>query len=335
MTAELTLPTAGEVGDPTDLTVRNFAVCEVQRGMRLIGAAVDAPTAYLVLAGGLHMWLPGRKPIATRQGSLVLLPAGVKPSIAFDPEPALDIAATRSCLTRHEGLLVFDAANGHAGDLRVLVGRVGTGEGAGPGLLGMVSAPVIGDLSDLKGAREAFTRILAELDSPKLGSAAMMAALMKTCLIFFARRFHKEMAAATRPAQTLGARLSGVVSAILAHPADTYCVETLADIAGMSRSTFARQFSEATGIGPMEFVMRARLRRASTLLKETDLSVKQVAAQAGFISRSHFSRAFRDTFGSDPSSFRDQNRNNAVAIEAERVTGGPVSVAHNVITDVQ
>ena len=300
------LSMAGVIG-ALDVTVRNFAVCEVQRGMRLIGAAVDAPTAYLVLVGRLHMTLPGRDPIVAQQGSLVLLPAGAKPAIAFDGEARLDIAATRNCLVRHEGLLAFDAANGRPGDLRVLVGRVGSDDRHGEELLGAIAAPIVGDLGDLKPAREAFLRILAELDRPKLGSAAMTAALLKTCLILFARRFHREMSAAVRPPPGIDARLTAVANIISAKPNDTYSVENLADMAGMSRSTFARQFTETMGASPMEFVLRARLRHASRLLKDTSLSIKQIAAASGFISRSHFSRAFRTGFGVDPRGFRNGN----------------------------
>lgn len=291
----------------SDLNVRNFAVCEVQAGMRLIGAAVDAITAYLVLAGDMHMRLPGLASLTAPQGSLVLLPAGLQPSIASDSRPAIEVGATRNCLASHEGLLVFDAAHGRAGDLRVLVGRVVMGDGDARALIGAVGKPVVGDLRCFKVARDAYALILAELERPKLGSSAMAAAMMKTCLVLFARRYRDTLStAAALSQQTPGTRLTALAGVIRARPSEIYSVENLASLAGMSRSTFARQFTEALGASPMEYVLRARLQHAASLLGNTTLSIKQIAAASGFASRSHFSRAFRLLYGIDPSGYRGE-----------------------------
>ena len=54
----------------------------------------------------------------------------------------------------------------------------------------------------------------------------------------------------------------------------------------------------------MEFVARTRLDHARNLLLSTQLPVSIVANRVGFISRSHFSRAFRNAFGMDPTKLR-------------------------------
>jgi AraC family transcriptional regulator of arabinose operon len=54
----------------------------------------------------------------------------------------------------------------------------------------------------------------------------------------------------------------------------------------------------------MEYVRAVRLREAARLLRRPDLSVDAAAARAGFTSRSHFSRAFRQMFGKTPGDYR-------------------------------
>lgn len=57
-------------------------------------------------------------------------------------------------------------------------------------------------------------------------------------------------------------------------------------------------------MSPMAFVARTRLHQSADMLRTTNLPVKVIAASIGFASRSHFSRAFRDAYGVDPSAYR-------------------------------
>ena len=81
-------------------------------------------------------------------------------------------------------------------------------------------------------------------------------------------------------------------------------IETLADIAGMSRSSFAAHFTHAFGQTPMSLLRAVRLRRAGELLLTTDTPVAQIAHDVGFVGRSNFSRAFRKMYSVDPTRFR-------------------------------
>ena len=96
----------------------------------------------------------------------------------------------------------------------------------------------------------------------------------------------------------------------------------LAAAVGMSRSSFAREFTAAFGMSPMAFVAKTRLHHAAEMLRATNMPVKVIAASIGFSSRSHFSRAFRDSYGADPSAFR------RTSIEAD--TGHPAMAPHAV-----
>ncbi|MBN8431225.1 helix-turn-helix domain-containing protein [Microbulbifer salipaludis] len=61
-----------------------------------------------------------------------------------------------------------------------------------------------------------------------------------------------------------------------------------------------RIFCRFKGVLPARYYRELRLQRARTLLFESALSVEEVGLQCGFRSASHFSRAFRDTYGRSP-----------------------------------
>jgi AraC-like DNA-binding protein len=91
---------------------------------------------------------------------------------------------------------------------------------------------------------------------------------------------------------------------MLDQPGHPHTVESLADVAGMSRSSFAERFSEAYGSGPMTLLRDLRMHLAASLLTQSDLPVKRIAELAGFQSRSAFTRTFESTTGMSPRGFR-------------------------------
>jgi transcriptional regulator GlxA family with amidase domain len=146
-----------------------------------------------------------------------------------------------------------------------------------------------------------FTTMFDELRQPRLGTRAFVGALMKQVLIVLLRSQPDDDSSILLMSS---ARLAGAVAAILARPEDNHTVDSLAAIAGMSRSCFSNHFTVSYDISPKAFVQAARLSSAARILKGSDLPVKSVAASVGYASRSHFSRAFQAKFGVDPSSFR-------------------------------
>ena len=102
-------------------------------------------------------------------------------------------------------------------------------------------------------------------------------------------------------------RISKVVDTILDRPEENYTVESLANIAAMSRATFARHFEKCFDRTPMDYLRDVRLRRAAQLLQVSSIAVDGVAARVGYSSRSHFSKAFSEQYGASPAEFRKQH----------------------------
>ncbi|XKE43982.1 GlxA family transcriptional regulator [Halomonas organivorans] len=82
----------------------------------------------------------------------------------------------------------------------------------------------------------------------------------------------------------------------------------LAEGVGLSVRQLERRFKAELGVTPKRYYLWLRINRAHRLLQQTDLSVAQVAASAGFGSLEHFSRAYRRFFGCAPSQDRLQSR---------------------------
>jgi AraC family transcriptional regulator len=79
----------------------------------------------------------------------------------------------------------------------------------------------------------------------------------------------------------------------------------MAAVARLSAYHFARQFKATTGLPPHQFVIARRVERARELLQGgTDLSLAEVAADAGFSDQSQFSRHFKRLVGVTPARFQ-------------------------------
>lgn len=78
----------------------------------------------------------------------------------------------------------------------------------------------------------------------------------------------------------------------------------LAALAGVSLRQLERLFREHLGRTVGEHYLQLRLDRARHLLRQTSLSVLEIAVACGFASASHFARAYRTRYGHPPRSER-------------------------------
>lgn len=99
-------------------------------------------------------------------------------------------------------------------------------------------------------------------------------------------------------------RLRRVLRYIHDEPAGDLSLDTLADVAALSRFHWHRIFHAMTGETCAEAVRRVRVHRASFLLAQGDAPVGRVARQVGYDNVQSFERAFRDVFGMTPVAFR-------------------------------
>lgn len=88
------------------------------------------------------------------------------------------------------------------------------------------------------------------------------------------------------------------------HPLNA---QNLAEEAGLSLYHFIRLFKKCYGQTPIQMLIARRMVHAQKLLKDSGLSVNEIAACCGFSDLQIFSKAFKKYTGNSPSSFKNSN----------------------------
>ncbi len=81
-------------------------------------------------------------------------------------------------------------------------------------------------------------------------------------------------------------------------------VDILADEACMSTSGLFKRLKALTGTSPGEYITAYRMKEASTLIKDTNMSIDDISIKVGFRSHSYFSTCFKNNFGMSPKKYR-------------------------------
>jgi len=91
----------------------------------------------------------------------------------------------------------------------------------------------------------------------------------------------------------IDARITWAVGEMQARMAEPFSIAALAAQVNLSPSRFRQLFTAQTGVAPLPYLRRLRLRRARLLLEQSFLSVKEVMALVGYNDPSHFTRDFK------------------------------------------
>ncbi len=114
-------------------------------------------------------------------------------------------------------------------------------------------------------------------------------------------------------------RLPVVLDWARANLSEPLSLDTLADVANMSRRTFTRRFREATGTTVTKWLNAERVARAQQLLETTALSIEHITLEAGFGTTLALRQQFATQLGTSPSNYR-RSFCNALNTEAQAST---------------
>jgi AraC family transcriptional regulator len=119
----------------------------------------------------------------------------------------------------------------------------------------------------------------------------------------------RQYAAAKPHLQTYEAGLSErqllqVLEYINEHLTQDIKLADLAHLLGISQFHFSHLFKRSLGTAPYQYLIQQRIERAKQLLKQTDLSIMDIALNCGFNSHSHLSKQFRHFTGMTPKAYR-------------------------------
>lgn len=112
-------------------------------------------------------------------------------------------------------------------------------------------------------------------------------------------------------------RIASVIQKLKSELAQPISVKNLADLAGMSVSTFHVHFKSVTAMSPLQFQKRLRLIEARQLMLADKLDAAHTAYRVGYESSSQFNREYARMFGDPPGRDIDRLRKRVKSDERE------------------
>ncbi|TBU87631.1 GlxA family transcriptional regulator [Phytopseudomonas dryadis] len=110
-------------------------------------------------------------------------------------------------------------------------------------------------------------------------------------------------------------KLQEIVALMEANLEEPIDLDQLALYVDVSRRQLERLFQKYLHCSPSRYYLKLRLIRARQLLKQTSMSIIEVASVCGFVSTPHFSKCYREYFGIPPRDERaGQSATNVVAL---------------------
>ncbi|MCP4330128.1 MAG: AraC family transcriptional regulator [Alphaproteobacteria bacterium] len=298
--------------------VSAFAICEVRQDATFVLSEDEHSAIHYVLSGTGSAWRDTGELTELVPETVMIVPPGTRLTITADPERKFNFVEPK-CEPLAGGWDLLTVGDGPPG-LTLACGYVHAHYMQVTKLFDYLRAPLIENVSEVKSFREPFHNLLNELAEPQPGTKVLAAMLMKQCLISLLRVQSETTGECFVPwLAALGNQSLGrALAAMLDSPEANHTLESLGNLAGMSRAAFAERFKEAFGRTAIDCLKEIRLRRAAHLLTATDLPIKTIAIRVGFESRSYFSRAFKDFAGIDPAGFRANPDSGSLKESGER-----------------
>jgi len=254
---------------------------------------------YSVLAGQCWLVLDGLpEPVRLNTGDCFLLPLGRSFTLSSDP------ALTPVPFQIAKAAGKAPGGNGDGEDACLLAGGHFILDGKHAGVLLGVLPPIvhIRKESDRAAMRWSLERMREELREPQPGGSLVTQQLAYMMVVQALRLYLTDGA--------LGAvgwlfaladkQMSAAIGAMHGEPARRWTLQTLAEHAGMSRSTFALKFKTMVGTAPMDYLARWRMLLAGDRLTHSNEPVSAIALSLGYESESAFSTAFKRLMGCSP-----------------------------------
>jgi AraC-like DNA-binding protein len=268
----------------------------------------------IILQGPCWLLLPEADPVPLAAGDVVFRPHGRGHALADNPSTT---PTAPTCAPNAPQVLQRYAAD-----------TVGTPTGA-PATVTLCGAyeidparahPLLHDLPELihlpahlgrhPELRATVDLLATELERPRLGTDAIVPALLDTLLLHILRAWLDQQ---HTPATTTGwaaalndPATTAALQAIHREPARPWTVATLAAQAGLSRAPFARRFTALLGQPPLTYLTWWRMTTAARLLQESDAPLSAIATNVGYTSEFAFANAFKRQHGTAPGRYRKE-----------------------------
>lgn len=281
---------------------------------------------YAVIYGQAWLLMDGvTDPVHLKTGDCFVLPRGFPFCLTSDP--ALPPVDYRTAIANRPAGTV---ASINGGGKCLIIGGHFALDGRHAGILLGVLSPIVhlSVESDKATLRWALDRMMQELREPQPGGLLVIEHLAQMVLVQ-ALRLHIAAGQAGHVGWLFALadkQIGPTIGAMHADPAQRWTLQSLAERAAMSRTSFALRFKATVGMPPMEYLTRWRMMVAGDRLMNSRDPISTIARSLGYDSESAFSTAFKRVMHCSP---RQYGRGQTLSASApvERETAGAPAMA--------
>ena len=249
--------------DGLDIEIQPFAVCEIRPGAGLAVSNPDSAHIHYVMDGaGVVRSEPGDERRLVRH-TVIVVPARLTGTFVAPGADGVEFPAPR-CQAIPGGWDWLEVGAGDEG-LVLACANLSVMHQGTQSLFAHLPAVLVESVAEEPAFKDAFRLLLEELAFPKPGTRVLAATLMKQCLVVLLRRYAEDgvcrapwLAALAHP------QLGAALEAMVARPDQSFTLEQLAELAGMSRASFASHFRRAFDRRPWMCSGRSAFDRPST-----------------------------------------------------------------------
>lgn len=282
----------------------------VEECQPFLAGLVQAIGYHVVIDGAMLVGLEGEPPVRLTAGEIVLFPRNDMHTLA-SANGLVPVSAADLIQQSADGGLWKIAYGGGREPTTIICGFLGTQDAFNP-LLSALPRLLTVNIHEA-GSRdwiEASVRFAAEqLVKGQLPSAGVIAKLSEALLVEAVRDYAAN-AGDLAQGWLQGLSDPGIGRALALMHGDLaadWSPDVLAREAALSRSAFMDRFARLVGMPPGRYLTVWRLGTAKRYLRETPMSVAQVAFAVGYDSEEGFRRAFKREFSMWPAEWRDHH----------------------------
>ncbi len=171
-------------------------------------------------------------------------------------------------------------------------------------LFDIIHCPVFVDVGNDHRLEKLFGKLICNMESSQFTSIIKRkAALIEIISYFLDNTNIESIFLSTSPSVD---KLNHVLSYIEDNLSDNINIETLAQIVHFHPNYFIKFFRDHLGCSPIKYINRTRVEKAKYLLKNTSLTIKEIADKIGFNDSSYFSKTFKKYTDLSPLEFRNR-----------------------------
>jgi AraC-like DNA-binding protein len=155
---------------------------------------------------------------------------------------------------------------------------------------------------------------LQSRSSTKTSISAIQPHFISLILLSLQHRLQQANVVHDKPSSDINSRLNieGLNHFILENLAEKISIDELARFCHMSSSQFHLRFRQHTGITPHQYLLQQRTERAIWLLRNSGLTIAQIAADTGFTNQSALNHVIKAKLNTSPGQVRKDRHKSSI-----------------------